>query len=342
MATKTTKKPRRTIAERAADAVAPILAALESGDAMVWRKPWHPGECQVGSTDNTYKGVNQVQTAMIAAERGYESRRWWTFDHILRAGGGDYKIIKFPNGGKKRVPVWGDYSVAGTAGRWITVVGVEIKFVTEENEETGEEQSRFAGLRLHTHNVLNLDEVTGMPDHIKYPEHLSGNVNPNTDPIAAAEAIRAAWADAPRVIRKGDRACYFRKSDMIHLPPDERFHSMEERYSTGFHEDVHATGHPSRLNRPGVANATKFGDNDYGFEEIVAEIGAAGLCGLAGISAQTVDNSAAYCQHWLKEINGDPVAFIRAAEQAFRAVQYIMGETPDQQADKAAAALAAA
>ena len=54
-------------------------------------------------------------------------------------------------------------------------------------------------------------------------------------------------------------------------------------FGCAYHELVHATGHKSRLHRPGVVDVVKFGGHAYSQEELVAEMGAAFLCAVAGI-----------------------------------------------------------
>ena len=345
MATKKkTTRPKKTTAERALAAVAPIVEALERGDSMVWRKPWHPEAMHVGASDNTYKGGNQFVASMIAAERGYESRRWWTYHHIMEAGGAEKKTIRFPNGGSKTYYTGGDYSIAGTKGRWMTVFGVFRKQWTEQDEETGEETTRFGGWGLSTYSVLNLDEVTGMPDSVKYPESLATPVNPdtNTDPIEAYMAIRAGW-DAPKMRHYGDSAYYTPKPDSVTMPKPDKFLSNGLYVRTLAHEDGHSTGHSSRLSRAGVTDPTIFGTEKYAYEELVAEVCAAGVCGLIGLdNPEDTKNSAAYCQSWQRRIADDPVAFIRAMQHGVRAVQYMMGESPDYTSDTATAETVAA
>ncbi len=94
-----------------------------------------------------------------------------------------------------------------------------------------------------------------------------------------------------------------------------------------FHEAVHSTGHKSRLNRPGVAELVAKGGHEYSKEELVAEIGAAMLCGQAGIEQETLDNSTAYIQSWLEALQGDNRMIVQAASAAQKAADYILGVT---------------
>ena len=56
-------------------------------------------------------------------------------------------------------------------------------------------------------------------------------------------------------------------------------------------------------------------------------MGAAFLCGVAGIANETVDNSAAYIQSWLTKLKNDTRLIILAAAQAQKAADYILGNT---------------
>ena len=79
-----------------------------------------------------------------------------------------------------------------------------------------------------------------------------------------------------------------------------------------FHELVHATGHPSRLNRSTLTDLCLFGDPTYA-KGLVAEMGAAYLCGVCGIANATLDNSAAYLQSWMRVLRYDPTLLVQAA-----------------------------
>ena len=47
-------------------------------------------------------------------------------------------------------------------------------------------------------------------------------------------------------------------------------------------------------------DSISFGDEVYSKEELVAEMGAAMLCGLAGIDNRTNESSASYIDSWLR------------------------------------------
>ena len=120
------------------------------------------------------------------------------------------------------------------------------------------------------------------------------------------------------------RACYWPSTDTVGMPARTVFDSAEGYYSTLFHELTHSTGHSSRVGRDGILNHNPFGSDDYSKEELVAEMGAAMLCGVAGIESQTLDNSAAYLQTWINRLQSDSRLIVSAASQAQKAADYIL------------------
>ena len=92
------------------------------------------------------------------------------------------------------------------------------------------------------------------------------------------------------------------------------------------HELIHSTGAPHRLNRK---KGEKFGDQDYAFEELVAELGSAFLCAEFGISSEYGCQHESYLASWLKCLGGDTKAFFRASTAADKAYKLLSGKVPD-------------
>jgi antirestriction protein ArdC len=57
---------------------------------------------------------------------------------------------------------------------------------------------------------------------------------------------------------------------------------------------------------------------------LIAEMGAAYLCGICGIENTTIDNSAAYIGNKLKKLKSDLKFIVMAANHAQKAVDYIL------------------
>lgn len=125
-----------------------------------------------------------------------------------------------------------------------------------------------------------------------------------------------------------DRAFYRPATDEVVVPVIGQYENAAEYYSTAFHELTHSTGHKSRLDRLNMdTKLAAFGSEDYSKEELVAELGAAMLCNIAGIETpETFRNSAGYLQGWLKALKNDKTLIVGAASRAEKAVKYIIGE----------------
>ncbi len=134
----------------------------------------------------------------------------------------------------------------------------------------------------------------------------SGESKIDFQPIGRCEAIVRDMPTPPALRHGFSHAAYLVTEDQIQMPAPERFESAETYYGTLFHELTHSTGHDSRLARKGIAGgAAAFASASYSQEELVAEMGAAFLCGRAGIdTAPLTENHAAYLGGWLKSPEG--------------------------------------
>jgi antirestriction protein ArdC len=171
---------------------------------------------------------------------------------------------------------------------------------------------------LRYYSVFNIEQTEGITPP---PAEETHNL---FHPLANAEKIVANVPLNPDIKYGGNRAYYSVSLDYIQLPHQHTFNSIEEYYSTYFHELTHATGHSSRLSRKSILEPSYFGSHEYSKEELVAEMGAAFLCGHAGIENKTIENSAAYIQGWLRELKNDKTLLIHAAAQAQKATDYIL------------------
>lgn len=113
------------------------------------------------------------------------------------------------------------------------------------------------------------------------------------------------------------------------MEPLPGFECPEFYYGVLFHELVHATGHPRRLNRQEKNGAPRrFGTKSYGVEELTAELGAAYLCQRVGIANERlIQYQAGYLQNWLEALRNDKRLFFDAARNAQRAADYIVGRS---------------
>jgi antirestriction protein ArdC len=273
-----------------------IVAMLEAG-VVPWRSPIL-GQSKAGhprnlNTGKQYRGVNVFLLAFTAFARGYGSSYWITFNQTKERGGNVKKGEK-----SSMVVFWKQYETT--------------------DKETGQPTTVPV---MRYYNVFNAEQIDGIeiPDAVKF-EPL------DFKPIEAAEQIAAGYLGGPVVHYDGRQQAYYRPlTDTIHMPEKTRFASVEEFYSTIFHEMSHATGHSSRLDRKLDTDPKPFGCADYGKEELIAEMSAAFLCSCAGIQPTVIENQAAYLAGWLKQLKSDKKLVVSAAGQAQRAADWIRG-----------------
>jgi antirestriction protein ArdC len=244
------------------------------------------------SSRRPYRGINQLLTQLTQQLRGYGSPFWLTYRGAERAGG---------------------HVRRGERG---TLVVLWKRLVVEEEES--EERKRIWWARAYT--VFNLDQVDGVAPPPIEEERLE------FEPIERCEELLARMPDPPTLQHVPGGAFYIPDSDTITLPPRESFHEVEGYYATRFHETVHSTGHSSRLDR---ALARRSNEESYSREELIAELGAAMLCGRAGIAPQRLEQSAAYIARWLAALRNDKRLVVAAAQRAQRAVDHILDERPE-------------
>ena len=124
-------------------------------------------------------------------------------------------------------------------------------------------------------------------------------------------------------IVKDNRAAYAPSWDVVMIPDNDRFETEASYWATLWHEIVHWTGHDTRLNRDRHA---RWGDKDYAFEELVAELGAAFLCAHFGINGELQHES--YLDSWCRALKEDRVSSLWAAStRATEAKDFLLAST---------------
>jgi antirestriction protein ArdC len=269
-----------------------IVSQLQAGTAP-WRKPWITSAPKNLISGKEYRGIN---TFMLSAS-GFPRPEWLTLNQANKLG------ASIKAGERSSMVVF-----------W--KIGEEKK-----NATTGKKSrsfllrySRVFNISQCVHGDVSLVEKLGL-DAVK------GNAIPS---IESCDAIVSAMPNRP-VIFDADHAFYRPPTDEVGIPDKSMFHSSEEFYSTLFHELTHSTGHASRVGRAEVQDVQRFGSQSYSREELVAEMGAAMLCGVAGISPAVLENSAAYLQSWIKALRGDSKLVVTAASAAQKAADFIRG-----------------
>ena len=295
-----------------------IVESLKSGGIPPWRRPWGTSP-NSGFPTNTvsgrrYSGVNVLLLRLAAMRHGFTSKFWATFNQWRELGG---KVMRRPENVESGC--WGQSIVFFTK-----VTKTEVDPITGDEEKTS-----FPLLK--TYCVFNVDQVEGEHlDHLRVKEE-SLPVNPafvNYEP--AEETIRASGAD----IRIGsDQALYNRTSDFIVCPPKHRFKEEKGYYATIFHEMAHWTGHECRLNR---VQHSRFGDQSYAEEELIAEIGSCFTLAALGVpQSDDLTNQKSYVANWLEALSKDSRFIFRAASAASKAADFILAFSPQLQPETA-------
>ena len=280
-----------------------IIAALERG-TVPWRTPWQARGHRNARSGRPYRGINTLVLAMSALEQGFGDARWLTYRQAEAAGG---NVRRGEHG--TRVVLW--------------------KWIERKDSADPERPERYPLLRLFT--VFNVAQCNG----VDLPAVEDGDC---PDPLERAEAIVSGYADGPALRWDADSAYYIPARDEVHLPPRGAFGDAHGYYATLFHELAHSTGHPRRLAREGYQTAARFGSERYSREELVAEFAAAFLGSEAGIDPSRVEQSAAYIGSWLKALEDDRRLAVVAAGQAQRAVDHMLGRSPETAASTPAKA----
>jgi antirestriction protein ArdC len=254
----------------------------------------------------------------MAASRHNLASKWW----------GTFRQWKELGGQVKRRPA------DVPEGRWGTTIVFWTPVVKKERDAEGYEKTdRYFVMRSYT--VFNVDQVEG--DHLNNlragKAETSGSVVIDYDPAEVAIA-----ATGISVRHGGGQAYYSPVHDYIQMPSKETFTEADEYYETVFHELIHATEHPTRLNW-----SRKDAENTYAMGELVAEIGACFIARELGVPAsENLGNHVSYLSNWLQAMRNDSRFIFTASSQASKAADYILSfsrPTEDEPEPESEAAL---
>jgi antirestriction protein ArdC len=266
-----------------------IVAELKAG-VRPWIQPWSqtpglniPANAVSG---RPYSGVNTL-LLWTARHHGWPQPRFLTFKQALEAGG---------------------HVRRGEHGHHIVFVKDLIRRTTDAEEE----ESRIRMLKSYT--VFNIAQCDELPARLTAPPKA---LNPDRRDVLVDEFIAATGV---RISENAfeNAAAYIHTDDVIVMPAFGSFRGRAEYYATIFHELVHSTGHPSRLDRQLGA---RFGLKSKAAEELIAELGAAFLC--AEFSIDGFIPHAAYIENYLQLLEDDAKAIFTAASKAQAAVDFL-------------------
>jgi len=264
-----------------------IVGYLERG-VRPWASQWQAQRrLPLRATGEPYRGVNVVLLWMAAYRGGYSSPSWLTFNQAKTLGASVRK-------GEKATRI------------------VFFEMLVKPDRREGREGEETTIPLAKTYAVFNADQIDGLPERFAPPSPLVAD----EAGVPGAAFFAAIGAD---VRHGGDQACYAPSRDQISMPALGAFTTPDAYAATLAHELVHWTGHETRLAR----ELSRAGTEDRAIEELIAELGAAFTCGTLGIATGEREDHASYIAHYLRVLQNDPRAFMRAASAAQKAADFL-------------------
>lgn len=258
-------------------------------------------------TGNSYRGSNPALLELWMATRCYSHPLWIGVGQARQHG-------------------W--HPRKGTKG---CAILMPIQVTYNRKDENGQEQKDSEGNPIkagfttfkytkifNVHDIQGKDEEAqqALDDQIMMECSNNTPLSP-TERLEGAEKVLGNWK-VPTTWR-GNKAFYSSTDDEITMPTRDQFHSSEGMYSTWAHEQIHSTGHTSRLKRDMSGG---YGSLTYAREELVAELGAFLVCKRLQISSDEL-NHVAYLKHWIEVLKEGPDVLRKALSDASKAANLI-------------------
>ena len=297
------------------------IVDMMSQGIIPWQKPWtYAGgkdddlrNCAINYT--TRKPYSMLNQWLL----GFRPGEYLTYKQVTALGG---KVKKGAKAGM--VVFWSTWTMHDRKKR-----DEEGKPVVDDegNEVVESVATEHIMPVLKYYNVFHREDCEGIES--KYPAEGEAPEQYGGDPIEAAEDIM--WQYVLREEKltfqcdKPTNNAYYQPSlDRVVVPMLSQYADPEEFYSTAFHELTHSTMTAYRCNRKEEGAVSHFGSEDYAREELVAEMGSAMLCNIAGLDGKKAfKNSVAYIQGWMKALKKNPKWIVWAASRAEKAAKYI-------------------
>ena len=301
-----------------------FISALEEG-TKPWVREWDnqiplaiPSNINTG---NDYSGINILSLWYAQNKYGFTGHTYCTFNQVQdvlvkQAKQQGIKVIKHEKG--KRVYYTDEEGKTlghvrkGATG--LPVVRYVPKYIDKQGNKVSSEHPGAIekGGYLKRFTVFNSEQIQGLSAEQQAVW---------TDEKGIEAFFSRVKKDIP-IHHEGVKPRYNIIEDVIIVPEAERFTNCHNYYTTLAHEIIHSTGHSSRLNRK---FGKIFGNADYSFEELIAEIGAYMLISRFGING-SIENHASYVSGWLEKLKSDNKAILQAASLAEEAVKYLLNK----------------
>ncbi len=278
-----------------------FVEAIETGNHGKWEKTWTQVLSAQGEAFNPskghkgYHGLNDLVLMLITAVEGYPTNVWATY---------------------KQWEVLGGQVQKGQSGTVLVKWGVTYRCDTCNSKGRTPCQKKdheiSKSMWASPFTVFNLAQQEGfdleIPDLGDEPTRL-GKVE---------EFIGGTGAEFRHAA--SNKAFFDRGRDQITLPLREQFDTTQAYYGTALHELTHWSGHKDRLDRK---VGRMFGDDAYGAEELVAELGATFLAAKFGVEVEPHPEHVAYLGGWIESMKLHPKALYSAAKMAQASTDFL-------------------
>lgn len=316
MRTVTAKNRNNTSNEPKQDKfISKILENIDKVSAKDWEnytslKDAYPSNLFTGTH---YKGFNILALFFDTMANGFCTTKYATFNSISKAGG------KLKKGAKGCIIEF--FSIIYKHKE--TKKSYTVEQVLNMTSEQRKEIEKMPCIKIYT--VFNSEFIENIQD-------LNLNIDLNDQPQENKfEEIQNCENFISEIIVKGnlnlkfDRtavAFYSPLKDFVSMPERQFFISSSKYYSVLFHEIIHWTGNPDRLNRDLKGSQDQ---ESYSFEELIAEMGAMLNCLQFGILEEFI-NSVCYLKSWSDRNSRDRETAIRKAfSESKKAKKYLEG-----------------
>lgn len=264
-----------------------VMEAIQSGSLQKWVKPWRSFGFPMNAYTYKYYGLlNTFWLTNDLVKFGFTYPVWATENQWKKLG------YALKTGESTKTDVLYPCHIQ------IPIIPKKNSAVEGGEDELEETEIKYKSCLVHkAYPVLNIAQVN-------VPESVSQFV----------QSIKHKMEEIGN-----DRAAYVVQSDTIWMPKKECFISEAGYWATYLHELGHWTGAFHRLNRD-----LSDGIRNYVFEELVAELCSAIFAGEFGFSGELQHKE--YIGSWLRILENNPRAIVKAGYLAMEAVEYLKKE----------------
>lgn len=287
-------------------------------DGWGWSREWIKGTPRNPVTGTEYRGRNALLLMYAMRLCGYDDPRFLTFNQARKAGcpvrKGSHghhierwrEIFKTKDGKRVKSPAPGDLEALARLRAdpdiesFMACVGSWVLFNARDLDGFLDRFGSFdRGMRQCDARVIDALE--------------------RRSPCPVDESLR-------------DEACYIPSGDRILIPSRRQFGDPGAMSRVLLHEQCHATGAPSRLDRE---QSGAFGSKGYAEEELVAELGCVFVANDLGLDLTAPSNCqfteseyyerhVAYLKSWSGALDDPEAALLSASTKAGQAADYLM------------------